>query len=195
MLCCYAAFTIGRTSVWATTLFLKQTDRSRLRAIKPVILHSEIIPEPASVPSAHASTIVDTDDGLLAAWFGGTYERQSRCEYLYFQTSKMANGANLLKWPMAYRMSPQRFPAGIRSYSNVTMGLDPLLQSRAKSSTWWGNTRYRPMKVRVASAMVRAIPARMALGTIKKQTGNHSRRRQNTLPYQHRDRRQMECLS
>jgi predicted neuraminidase len=36
---------------------------------------SEFIFERAPFPSAHASTIVETADGLVAAWFGGTRER------------------------------------------------------------------------------------------------------------------------
>jgi predicted neuraminidase len=36
---------------------------------------SEFIFERAPFPSAHASTIVETTDGLVAAWFGGTRER------------------------------------------------------------------------------------------------------------------------
>jgi predicted neuraminidase len=39
------------------------------------IVTSDFIYEKAPFPSAHASTIVETKDGLLAAWFGGTRER------------------------------------------------------------------------------------------------------------------------
>jgi predicted neuraminidase len=39
------------------------------------IVTSEFIYDTAPFPSAHASTIVQTTDGLLAAWFGGTRER------------------------------------------------------------------------------------------------------------------------
>lgn len=35
---------------------------------------SEFIYNEASFPSCHASTILETDSGVMAAWFGGTYE-------------------------------------------------------------------------------------------------------------------------
>ena len=38
------------------------------------VIGSQFIYEAAPVPSAHASTIVETSDGLVAAWFGGTRE-------------------------------------------------------------------------------------------------------------------------
>jgi predicted neuraminidase len=38
-------------------------------------VQAEFIYETASFPSAHASTIAETKDGLVAAWFGGTRER------------------------------------------------------------------------------------------------------------------------
>ena len=38
-------------------------------------MKSEFIFERAPFPSSHASTIVETRDGLVAAWFGGTRER------------------------------------------------------------------------------------------------------------------------
>ncbi len=41
---------------------------------EPSIQASEFIYEDASFPSAHASTIVETPDGVAAAWFGGTDE-------------------------------------------------------------------------------------------------------------------------
>jgi predicted neuraminidase len=38
-------------------------------------VNTEFIYETAPYPSCHASTIVETKDGLVAAWFGGTAER------------------------------------------------------------------------------------------------------------------------
>jgi len=43
--------------------------------ISATVLSSEFIYEKADFPSCHASTVVETSNGFLAAWFGGTYER------------------------------------------------------------------------------------------------------------------------
>jgi predicted neuraminidase len=45
-----------------------------LQTRSPVVM-SEFIYDTAPFPSAHASTIAETSDGLVAAWFGGTRER------------------------------------------------------------------------------------------------------------------------
>jgi alpha-L-fucosidase len=39
------------------------------------VLASEFIYETAPFPECHASTVIETENGLLAAWFGGTEER------------------------------------------------------------------------------------------------------------------------
>ena len=44
-------------------------------ADQPGLLKSEFIYETAPFPSCHASTIAETKDGLIAAWFGGTDEK------------------------------------------------------------------------------------------------------------------------
>lgn len=41
----------------------------------PGVVRTEFIFETAPFPSCHASTIVETPFGLVAAWFGGTHER------------------------------------------------------------------------------------------------------------------------
>jgi predicted neuraminidase len=45
-----------------------------LSAQQPGVLKSEFIYETAPFPSAHASTVIETPGGLMAAWFGGTAE-------------------------------------------------------------------------------------------------------------------------
>jgi predicted neuraminidase len=46
-----------------------------LSAILALVMRSEFLFERAPFPSSHASMIVETRDGLVAAWFGGTRER------------------------------------------------------------------------------------------------------------------------
>ncbi|SFT90592.1 Predicted neuraminidase (sialidase) [Algoriphagus locisalis] len=55
------------------------------------ILSSGFIYEEAPFPSCHASTLAETDRGILASWFGGTYERHPDVS---IYTSLLANG----KW-------------------------------------------------------------------------------------------------
>jgi predicted neuraminidase len=43
-------------------------------AAESAVVKAEFIFETAPFPSCHASTIIETDQGLLAAWFGGTKE-------------------------------------------------------------------------------------------------------------------------
>lgn len=51
------------------------TSRTSLNSNGFRILKSEFIFDSASFPSCHASTIVEINEGLLAAWFGGTFEK------------------------------------------------------------------------------------------------------------------------
>jgi predicted neuraminidase len=48
---------------------------SPLPAADPGLVKSEFIYASAPFPECHASTIAETDAGLVAAWFGGTHER------------------------------------------------------------------------------------------------------------------------
>ncbi len=49
--------------------------KSSAEKMEVKVLNSEFIYDKAPFPSCHASTIVETGDGLLAAWFGGTHEK------------------------------------------------------------------------------------------------------------------------
>ncbi len=53
------------------------------------ILKSEFIYETAPFPSCHASTLIETDRGIMASWFGGTYERHPDVS---IYTSVLENG-------------------------------------------------------------------------------------------------------
>lgn len=59
--------------------------------IEVKVLRSEFIYESAPFPACHASTLLETSEGILAAWFGGTYERHPDVS---IYTSLLQNG----KW-------------------------------------------------------------------------------------------------
>src|SRR5207244_36022 len=48
---------------------------STIPAADPGIVQTEFIFEKAPFPSCHASTLVETKSGLVAAWFGGKREK------------------------------------------------------------------------------------------------------------------------
>jgi alpha-L-fucosidase len=71
--------------------FSSYTAQSSPQKPEAYVLKAEFIYEKASFPECHASTIVETKKGLLAAWFGGTHENHPDvCIY----TSTCTNG----KW-------------------------------------------------------------------------------------------------
>ncbi len=102
------------------------------------IIKSEFIYRSADVkfPSCHASTIIQTSDGLLAAWFGGTAERNpdvgiwiSRfTDGKWSGPEEAANGIrNDKRYPC---WNPVLFNAGDEILLFYKVGPSP--------STWWG---------------------------------------------------------
>lgn len=55
-------------------LYSCASERTRFVKAGAEVLVSEFVYDEASFPQCHASTILETDSGLMAAWFGGTYE-------------------------------------------------------------------------------------------------------------------------
>jgi len=76
---------------------------------RDAVLKSEFIYETAPFPACHASTIVETKSGLVAAWFGGTGERHPDvCIYVsrnvdghWTPPVEVANGVGFEKQPPA----------------------------------------------------------------------------------------------
>ena len=103
------------------------------------ILKSEFIyqPEDVNYPGCHASTITETGEGLLAAWFGGTAEKNPD---VGIWISRFVNG----KWSV-----PVEVADGIQHKSKRYPCWNPVLHNTGKElllfykvgpspSEWWG---------------------------------------------------------
>ncbi len=62
-------------ALYTLILSLFQLFSSQNAPEKPVILTSGFIYESAPFPQCHASTLLETPSGIMASWFGGSYER------------------------------------------------------------------------------------------------------------------------
>jgi len=102
------------------------------------VIKSEFIYETAPFPSCHASTLAETKDGLVAAYFGGTHERHPDvCIYV----SRLENG----NWT-----PPMEVANGVGFSTNRLPTWNPVLfQPKSgplllfykvgpSPSTWWG---------------------------------------------------------
>ncbi len=107
----------------------------------PGFVKSEFIYETAPFPSCHASTIAETQSGLVTAWFGGTHERHPDvCIYV----SRLEAD----KWT-----APMEVANGVGFATNRLPTWNPVLfQPRTgplllfykvgpSPSTWWGMVR------------------------------------------------------
>jgi predicted neuraminidase len=102
------------------------------------LLKSEFIFETAPFPECHASTIVETGSGLVAAWFGGTHERHPD---VGIWVSRLVDG----KWS-----APMEFANGVQSPTNRYPCWNPVLfqpkdgpvllfyKVGPNPSKWWG---------------------------------------------------------
>ncbi len=67
--------TARKTSLLVAALGLLSLESATLSADQPGLLMEEFVFESAPFPECHASTIVETKEGLVAAWFGGKQEK------------------------------------------------------------------------------------------------------------------------
>lgn len=134
---CDPAIIPGRSAVALALLSLCAALTSRAAA-EPGLVKSEFIYETAPFPSCHASTLVETRAGLVAAWFGGTAEKHPDvCIYASRQADggwtapqEVANGAGF---------GPQRWPTWNPVLFQPRTG--PLLlfyKAGPSPSEWWG---------------------------------------------------------
>ena len=71
--------------------------------------------------SCHASTIADTPDGLIAAWFGGTGEGNKMLSSGRHSFG-MGHGSGRLRWSMVYSRMDRDIHHGIRFYFKSRTG-------------------------------------------------------------------------
>lgn len=113
---------------------------SKQSSVKP---QGEFIYDSASFPSCHASTVAETDQGLIAAWFGGTHEKHpdvgiwiSRREKdSWSEPIEVANGvvSRSERYPT---WNPVLFQP--RSRSGAAAPLILFYKVGPSPETWWG---------------------------------------------------------
>src|SRR5436190_13266044 len=132
-LCASVPLWLFSSLVWLASLTMSLASSN-----SPALLKSEFIFESAPFPQCHASTIAETKNGLVAAWFGGTHERHPD---VGIWLSRNTNGS----WTV-----PVEVANGIQSPTNRFPCWNPVLFERPNGplllfykvgpspSTWWG---------------------------------------------------------
>lgn len=102
------------------------------------IISSEFIYEQAPFPSCHASTIAETRDGLVAAWFGGTREKDPDVGIWLSRRSKSGWSA-LVEVANGVQPDGRRFPCWNPVLFQPAHGPLMLFYKVGPSpSEWWG---------------------------------------------------------
>ena len=111
-------------------------------AADPALVKSEFIFESAPFPSCHASTIVESKSGLVAAWFGGTAEKNPD---VGIWLARHAGGQWSAPVEVANGLQPDGRPR-VPTWNPVLFQpkTGPLLlfyKVGPSPSTWWGELR------------------------------------------------------
>jgi predicted neuraminidase len=112
-----------------------------LRAAEPGLVLSEFIYEKAPFPSCHASTIVETPSGLVAAWFGGQYEK-AKDVGIWVSRRSNAGWSDLVEVANGVQSDGSRHPCWNPVLFRPSNG--PLLlfyKVGTDPSKWWGMLR------------------------------------------------------
>jgi predicted neuraminidase len=129
------------------------------------VISAQFVYDAAPFPSAHASTIVETKDGLVAAWFGGTREGAPD---VGIWVSRHERG----KWTPPVEVATGTQPDGTRHpcwnpvlFDAPGKGLMLFYKVGPNPRSWWGMVRTSPDRGRTWST-ARRLPDRV-LGPIK----------------------------
>ena len=132
------------------------------------ILSSGFIYEEAPFPSCHASTLVETDRGILASWFGGKYERHPDVS---IYTSLLAGG----KWS-----TPEMVADGVENKDFRNPTWNPVLYKNSEGKIilfykegpnpreWWGLYKISEDEGKTWSEEIQIPPG--MLGPVKNKT-------------------------
>ena len=103
------------------------------------VVEEEFIYEVASFPSAHASTIEETEDGLIAAWFGGTEERNPDVGIWVSRKPNGGKWTNPVEVANGVQEDGTRYPTWNPVLYRTTEGKIMLFYKVGPSpSEWWG---------------------------------------------------------
>lgn len=101
-------------------------------------IRQEWIYEQAPFPECHASTITQTPDGLVTAWFGGTYERHPDVG-IWLSRQSVSGWTSPVEVATGQQPNSQRLPCWNPVLFQIPNG-DLLLFYKVgpSPSTWWG---------------------------------------------------------
>lgn len=104
----------------------------------PVILRSELIYEQPPTPACHASTLAETPNGLVAAWFGGEYERHPNVG-IWVSSRTSTNWSTPVEVATGVQPDGKRLPCWNPVLFQIPKGELLLFYKVGPSpSTWWG---------------------------------------------------------
>ncbi len=105
------------------------------------VLVKEFIYESAPFPSCHASTLAETPDGLAAAWFGGTREKNPDVE-IYFSILKNGKWSTPVSVANGIQHADKRYPCWNPVLFQVPNGqLILFYKVGPDPSHWWGEMK------------------------------------------------------
>lgn len=114
---------------------------SAMAQVRPTIVSSELIADPSPTASVHASTIVETPSGLVAAWFGGSREG---AHDVGIWLSRRRDG----RWSVPVEVANGREPDGRRNacYNPVLFRtpdgvLHLFYKVGPQPARWWGTAK------------------------------------------------------
>jgi predicted neuraminidase len=112
-----------------------------VHAQQKAIVSSEFIYENAPFVSCHASTLTDTEEGIVAAWFGGSHEKNKDVE-IYFSSLKNNKWSTPKSIADGIQHSSKRYPTWNPVLFQVPNGqLILFYKVGPDPSHWWGEMK------------------------------------------------------